>query len=124
MPLCTGGNTGYISTGSQVKATWQGLIDSIILTQITTLDTGSLYFTTQIILTNIASTPANDIYYLRTLDPDNEESWTGNFATINTITHQAVDTTVVTATGPSSPLSYMALGTTFDSATAFIGHNR
>jgi len=121
MGACTGGNVSYTASGSTVSGVWQGLIDSIILTQTTSFDTLSLYFNVQITLTNTAYAPKNNIYYIRTLDPDNDETWPGgSFNTNNVIDHQVKDTTVVTATGLSSSAPTLSLGTTDTNATAVI----
>ncbi len=108
---CTGSNISYSSTGGSVSSTWQGNFDSLQITQVTTLDSGALFFKMSVTLTNLSVLGVNNIYYLRTLDPDNDESWPGGgFYTANTIMHQGPDTTVVTATGVTSASTMMALG--------------
>lgn len=117
----TGTNTSYTTSGSKVIGTWQGTYDSIDITQITTLDTNNLYFITQVILTNTAVAPKNDIYYLRSLDPDNDQLWPGGgFTTSNRVEYQVTDTTVVSATGLGSGAAYMALGTSDTNAECFV----
>ena len=111
-----GANVSYAASGSTVTSIWQGMIDSIQVKQITTLDTNALYFTVQVVLTNLATTPADNLYYFRTLDPDNDESWSGgSFTTNNLIEHQSVggiaDYSVVSATGTGADHQYLALGT-------------
>jgi len=112
----TGTNTAYAISGSKKIATWQGSFDSIDIKQETTLDTTALFFSLRITLTNTASVAKNDIYYLRSLDPDNDESWPGGgFNTINKIEYQLPNpsnSTVVSARGLGDPTSYLALGTT------------
>ena len=72
-------------------------------------------------MTNTAVAPKNDIYYLRGLDPDNDQYWPGgSFNTTNKIEHQSRDTSVVSALGALVPFSYMALGTTDTNATVFV----
>jgi hypothetical protein len=117
----SGSNTAYTITGSTISGTWQGMVDSIAITQLTTVDTNALYFTVKITLTNTAYAPKNDIYYLRSLDPDNDETWpSGSFSTNNMVEHQVTDTTVVSATGLTGAYTMMALGTTDTAATAFV----
>ena len=65
MDTCTGANTSYTTSGSYVIGTWEGMVDSITVLQETSLDTNSLYFSVKVTLTNTASTPRNNIYYLR-----------------------------------------------------------
>lgn len=114
MPACTGSNVSYATSGSIVSGTWQGSIDSITLTQVTTLDTNAMYFTVDVTLTNTASLPKNNIYYFRSLDPDNDETWPGGgFPTGNEVNYQMPDTfgfSAVTATGYSSTHPPLTLG--------------
>jgi len=120
----SGSNISYSASAASVTSTWQGVVDSVQLTQVTTIDTGDLFFTMQVTFTNLSSTPVNDIYYLRTLDPDNDETWTGGgFTTTNTIAHQVADTTVVTAAGATGAYTMMALGTTDTNARCFVYGN-
>lgn len=119
-----GSNISYSATGSKKSGTWQGMVDSVVVTQVTTIDTNDLYFTIQVTLTNLATTAKNNIYYFRTLDPDNDESWTGGaFTTNNKIEHQSTDTTVVSATGTSSTHPYLALGTADTAANCLVYSN-
>lgn len=124
MPTATGTNISYTTSGSKVIGTWQGTIDSMTVTQETTIDSPNLYFTTKVTITNLASTPKNDIYYFRTLDPDNDQTWPGGgFSTNNKITHQMPDTfnvSSVEAVGLSSASAYMAMGTTHTNSRAVI----
>jgi len=105
-----------------VSGTWSGTYDSIQLTQVTTLDTTQLYFTISVTMTNMSTTPVDSVYYFRTLDPDNDETWPGGgFPTKNVIEHQSTDTTVVSATGLGYPsMSFLALGTTDTNSTALV----
>jgi hypothetical protein len=124
MPPCTGSNVFYASSGSIVQGIWQGMADSIAVKQVTTLDTNNLYFTVNVTLTNTAVAPKNNLYYVRTLDPDNDASWPGgSHKTSNIIEHQMpadpLHISLVSATGTSTPTSYMALGTTDTASRAF-----
>ncbi len=120
-PAGWGNNIAYSTSGSKVRGIWQGNFDSVDITQITTLDTNQLYFTVKVILQNLAHAPKNNIYYLRSLDPDNDVTWPGGgHPTHNVIEFQSTDTTIVSATGDAYPSAYMALGTTDTAATALI----
>ncbi len=119
----TGTNTSYTTSGSNVIGTWVGSNDSVEIKQITTLDTNSLFFTVKIVLTNLASTAKDNIYYLRTLDPDNDQRQSGGgFTTRNVVEYQSTDTTVVSATGIGTghSASYMAMGTTDTNSTCLV----
>ena len=117
---CSGSNISYGISGSVVSSTWQGIIDSVQLTQTTYFDTNNLYFNVKITFTNLGTAPVNNIYYFRTLDPDNDVECGGSFSTTNVIEHQVRDTTVVSALGTIGPLSYMAMGTTDTNSNAII----
>ena len=122
--LGTGSNTAYTTSGSTVSGTWQGAYDSVAITQVTTLDTNSMYFVVQVTLTNLATTPVDDIYYFRSVDPDNDETWPGGgFTTDNVINSQNPDSsglTAVTATGQSSTHPPLTLGSTDTASRAVI----
>jgi hypothetical protein len=100
------------------------MFDSMKIRQVTTLDTLALYFSLKITLINLASVPKNDIYYLRSLDPDNDQSWPGGgFYTNNTIQYQypnPLSATVVRAVGNSTTLPVLSLGTADTNARALI----
>jgi hypothetical protein len=120
----TGANVSYAVSGSKVIGTWEGSFDSMTVRQVTTLDTLALFFSMRITLINMASVPKNNIYYMRSVDPDNNQSWPGGgFPTNNTITYQlpnALNATVVTATSFSGPASSLSLGTTDTNAKCLI----
>jgi hypothetical protein len=119
-----GSNVAYSNSGGVISSTWQGTFDSVNITQVTSLDTLGVFFTIKVTLTNMASTPRNNIYYFRTLDPDNDETWTGGgFPTKNIIQHQMPDTfnvSLVSATGYSSSAPYLGLGTSDTASRAVI----
>ena len=133
---CQGYNTGSPSSllsivgtaasGSTVSGTWQGAVDSIGITQVTTLDTNSMYFSVKVTVTNLGTLPIDDIYYFRSLDPDNDETWPasgGSFNTDNVINNQMPDTfglSAVTATGQSTTHPPLTLGTTDTASRAVI----
>ncbi len=120
----TGANVAYTTSGSKVIGTWEGMFDSMKIRQVTTLDTLALYFSLKITLINQASVPKNDIYYLRSLDPDNDQSWPGGgFYTNNTIQYQypnPLSATVVRAVGNSTTAPVLSLGTADTNARALI----
>ncbi len=119
-----GANISYSNSGGVISSTWQGVFDSVTITQVTSVDTLGLFFTIKVTLTNMAVAPKNDIYYLRTLDPDNDETWPGgSFTTDNVIQHQMPDTfnvSLVSATGLSTSAPYLGLGTTDTASRAVI----
>lgn len=69
------------------SATWEGNIGvpSLNIVQQTVLKTNKRFLTTTITLTNTGVTALNDVYYMRNIDPDNDQPWSGDFTTDNTI---------------------------------------
>ena len=123
LDVVPGANTGHTATGGHVYGTWMGMYDSIEIKQTTSLDTSGLYFKVDVQFTNLAIAPKNGIYYMRTIDPDNEHQITGNYNTVNTIEQQVTmssDLVVVSAVGPTVAATYMALGTHDSRAKAFV----
>lgn len=121
--LLTGSNIAYIEDGRDKIALWQGTMGDLAITRRTIVDTTKTYFLVEVELENTGTTTLNDIYYGRTVDPDNEERVAGgsSFTTTNAIVYQPGDagTTfedrnkcLVTATGLNYPsVSYLGLGT-------------
>jgi len=116
--------TGYTTSmsGSQVSDTliggtytsvWQGMYDSLQITQTLMLDTGNLYFTVNVTLTNLSSSPIDSIYYMRSVDPDNAEKQAGGgFPTNNYVRAQYPDTSyaLVSANDPFFTQAYLGIG--------------
>lgn len=108
----SGDNISYSATGSVLTTVWKGqTTNPLQITQTTRLDTTKLYFTVNVKIKNMAATTANNVYYLRTLDPDNEEEQTGSYTTTNKIEYQLPN--------PGNKVLVSAKGTTY--AAAFLG---
>ncbi len=111
----SGINTGYSFDGVKNKAVWEGINgDSITIRQVTSLDTGNLFFSISVTLTNTSAFRRNKVYYMRTVDPDQEVATNGNYRTINNIFYQlpnALNATLVTATGITYLDAFLGLGT-------------
>jgi hypothetical protein len=118
----TGNNVSDTFNGTSWVATWQGLFDSMAMKQVVTLDTANLYFRVDVTLTNMSSSALNNIYYMRSVDPDNEQVQTGSFSTNNVIRFQGPDTTLslVTATGVTYTQAYLGLGSTDSNSRVMI----
>ena len=86
------GLTGYSNSGGVIKGNWIGTAagGTISVKQETRVDTNASWvvITTKFYNTTAATTPA--IYYMRSCDPDNNESWDGitAFTTNNYIDYQ------------------------------------
>jgi hypothetical protein len=86
-----GGFTAYSSSASEVSATWQGIIGGLSISSRTYIPMNSLYFITEVTITNTSSLPVNNIYYMRNVDPDQgvlTPGGGGTFITRNTIVNQ------------------------------------
>ncbi|NDC42666.1 MAG: hypothetical protein EBZ77_14145, partial [Chitinophagia bacterium] len=121
----SGTNVGYTNSGGVMKGYWIGNQGNLRIRQTTILDTNKLYFTVNVIMTNTGGTTLNNIYYMRTLDPDNEVTRSGSYSTNNTITYRLPNPTnkvLVSAVGTGAYASnaYLGLGTKDCRAKSFI----
>lgn len=121
----TGSFTSYLTSGTQKIGIWEGVIDSITIRKEIVLDTTAVHYYTRVTLTNTSSVAKNNIYYFRTVDPDNSQTWPGgSFSTHNKVEYQLPNTrnaTVVSARGHGAYVgSYMAMGTTDTNAKCMI----
>ena len=117
--LLTGANTGMSVVGREKIGVWEGTMGALAITQKTILDTTRTFFLIEVKLKNTGATDLLNIYYERTVDPDNEQTITGSFNTNNTIVFQpgeglpeSGDKCLVTSIGTTYPAySYLGLGT-------------
>ena len=113
----SGTNISYTTSGGVSLGVWQGqTTDPLLITQTTRLDTTKYYFTVHVVIKNTGTTTANNVYYQRTLDPDNaeEQYGAGDFTTINNIVYQLPNPgnkVMVSATSPTNSVAYLGLGT-------------
>lgn len=108
----TGVNTSYATTATSVVGVWEGTLDSLAITQTTTLKKDKRYFVMNVKIRNTSSKTIKDIYYNRTVDPDNEVPTGGSFVTNNKITFKLPNPdnkTLVTGVGLLG--SFLGLGT-------------
>ena len=123
----TGKNISYDSSGNKYIGVWQGKMDSVTITQTTVLDTNKVFFTVFISMVNKGRVARHNVYYLRTVDPDNEVQQIGGagFTTDNNIEYQLPNPqnrTLVSATGQDGPIAFLGLGTLDCRAKCFIIH--
>lgn len=105
--ICTevdipGAITNVNNTGATVSAGWQGSVAGLSIEQTTQFDTNTVFFSTTVVITNTTTSTLNNIYYMRNVDPDNEQPLTSNFNTTNEIILQnpnSQDLALVQATG-------------------------
>jgi gliding motility-associated-like protein len=124
--LCTGEYdiagtiTGYSSISGRMTATWSGSIAGLNIRQLTHIDTMASWIVITSYIYNPTAAPIADVYYQRTLDPDNVSYWGAGPVTRNKILHQNDDPThrvMVSANGESA-----AAGTTpaYDSVNSYL----
>ncbi|MBS1690450.1 MAG: T9SS type A sorting domain-containing protein, partial [Bacteroidetes bacterium] len=120
-PGLTGRNISDTTIDSVRRAIWRGMFDSVEITQVTTLDTTSMFFTVHVIFKNRSHTVRNNVYYLRTVDPDNDEPESSSFITKNKIEYQLpnlLNAVLISATGSTG--AWLGLGTRDSIAKCFI----
>lgn len=107
----TGSNVSYDSA-YLIKTVWQGEIasSSLSIKQTTALKTDEIYGRLDVVLKNNGASTIYDIFYTRTVDPDNEAAMGGSFSTDNKIVSQIPH--------PSNHVLVTARGTTFNSLLA------
>ncbi len=109
----SGNNIDYTTTASEEKSVWSGLASTLAIRQTIVLKKTKSYFTVSVSLKNTGIDTLKRIYYMRTVDPDNEASLTNVFSTKNKIDFQSpnpFNKTMVTATGTTYN-AFLGLGT-------------
>lgn len=101
----------YNTTPTSRQAVWQGTVMGLQVTQTTTIFTDSLYILTCIRIVNTGANTFTNMYYMRNVDPDNEQPWTGSFTTVNSIVYQQ----------PMSPGSRALVSAVGQTHSAYIG---
>jgi gliding motility-associated-like protein len=121
------GLTSYTNSGGSIRTMWGGNFNqgatTLVLRQETRVDTFASAVTVTCKIYNTSATAATGVYYWRSCDPDNDETWPGGtFTTNNYIDAQNdVDHRVsVTAIGRSSTLPPLTLCTKDARAVAVI----
>ncbi len=110
----TGSNQYVTTAGGVTSSLWSGTYGNLTIKQMTRVKLNKLYFTANVKFYNTGGTTLNNVYYMRTLDPDNDVSYTGNFTTINNITYQLPspgNKSLVGCTSTTDTNAYLGLGT-------------
>jgi hypothetical protein len=86
-----GGITSYYSTVDSVIVIWQGMpaSDSLLITLTYTLKKDEHFYRTSVQIDNVGSDSYTDVYYYRTLDPDNNMDILWGYGTQNSIESQS-----------------------------------
>ena len=117
--------TGYSTAGASARSIWTGTATGLTITQETRVDQLSSSVVVTTVLKNISALIVPQVYYMRSCDPDNDQTWSGGgFPTNNTIVHQNEDArhmVMVKAIGQGYPAAaYLALATKDCRAKGFI----
>eukprot|EP00947_MAST-08B_sp_MAST-8B-sp1_P003254 g3254.t1 len=72
-----------------LSALWVGERDQIKVSKIIKFQSNKRFFTTTVTLENTGTTSVSDIYYQRTVDPDQGQPWCGLYDTNNYIKYQS-----------------------------------
>jgi gliding motility-associated-like protein len=110
----TGTNQFVTTTPTETRSVWNGNFGDLNIKQTTSVKQNKLYFTGNVKFYNTGTTTLNNVYYMRTLDPDNDVSVTNNFTTINEITYQLPNfgnKSLVGCTSTINANAYLGLGT-------------
>ncbi len=109
-----GSVTGFSDDGTTSAIEWTGSKNNLQVKQITSVGKNSSFILIKVYLKNTGTATINNIYYTRSVDPDNEEDIVGSsgFTTINKIESQnanSTSTALVSAKGQTYG-SYLGLG--------------
>lgn len=119
-----GTNTTYEDLPTEVNGFWEGVYGtSLQITQRTRILKTKTYFTVKVTMKNTGTTTVPDVYYCRTLDPDNDVTLTGSYNTNNKIEYALPNPgnkVMVGAQDPTYTDGYLGLGTMDCRAKAFI----
>jgi gliding motility-associated-like protein len=121
----TGNNISYVNAGGQLIGNWAGTAagGQLSIKMETRVDTNASWVVVTAKLYNTGATTLNNIYYVRSCDPDNDEAHGGSFATYNQVTYQNLDPqhrVGVRATGETYTYAYLQLCTKDPRAKAFV----
>ncbi len=124
--MIPGAVSGYTDFGTRREVVWEGAVTggglNLGVRQTTIMPVDKLYFVTYVLIRNDGAATVNDIYYGRSVDPDNEQPTSGSFTTTNTVLEQPPvnDDALVGATGLDFGC-FLGLGARDPDARAAIG---
>lgn len=86
----TGNNLSYVNAGGKLVGNWTGTAagGQLRINMETRVDTNASWVVVTAKLYNTGATSLNNIYYMRSCDPDNDEAHGGSFFTYNQVTFQ------------------------------------
>lgn len=123
--ILNGTNQSVNTNPTDISSDWVGNFGNLSIKQTTQIKTNKLYCTGHVKFYNTGSTTLHNVYYMRTVDPDNDVSITNNFTTINEITNQLPNPenkALVSCTSTIDTNAYLGLGTIDCRAKAFVNN--
>lgn len=117
--------TEYKSVGNERSATWTSnpeTLRGVSVCQTTVLNVNDISFIVNVKLCNTSNTNIKELYYARSVDPDNDVMLSNNYATDNKIIAQPFGSvkSVVSANGTVFPGAFLALGANNEKARVSI----
>lgn len=112
----SGTNSGYVNSGGRALGYWTGsaATGALSLRMETRVDTLASWVNVTVVMKNTTSSAIPGVYYWRSCDPDNDESWPGGgFSTNNMIVYQndVNHRVLVRAQGSLGAIAWLGLGT-------------
>ncbi len=114
-PAIAGSLSATVDTGPTQQVEWTGGTAGIAVKQLITLTESQLHFSMTVTLTNVSGGTLNDVYFYRSFDPNQEYSWTSDYATLNWVDSQGGDpsgTAVIATAGASYPSVALRMSST------------
>jgi VCBS repeat-containing protein len=101
-----GASTVDTTVGAELSATTTGASSGLSMTQVISLNSSDTYYSTMVSFTNTTGTDMDDVRYMRTFDPDQDQNTYGTYNTLNDVLASANDSFAISqATGPTSGIS-------------------
>jgi gliding motility-associated-like protein len=107
------GLSDYEIIGRCKFVTWTGSVGGIDIEMTYKMDTTKVYYSVNVVLTNTNPTPATNLFFYKTCDPDNNQDIGWGFPTTNTIVSQPspfCSKALVTAVDVAGWTSYLGFG--------------
>ena len=82
-----GSNLSHVVDATGVTSIWEGTVSGLKVNQKTFAPLNEVFFVVRIELTNTTGADMTDVYYMRTLDPDNDVTLSSDYSTINEIVY-------------------------------------
>ena len=116
----------YTDSGYVRRVKTQAIADGVYITQIYSIDSGKLFISCEVLIENTNLATVNNVLYMRTINPHNDQLLSSIGATKNKIEHALPDSlnrTVISTRGTVHTDAYLALATQDPRVVGFIYKN-